>query len=50
MLFLVMLGVICLVNLFSKDKEYSEKENRMLQQKPEISLYGIESGLWMKEY
>ena len=50
MLFLVMLGVICLVNLFSKDKEYSEKENRMLQQKPEISLYGIESGRWMKEY
>ena len=50
MLFLVMLGVICLVNLFSKDKEYSEKENRMLQQKPEISLYGIESGRCMKEY
>ena len=50
MLFLVMLGVICLVNLFSKDKEYSEKENRMLQQKPEISLYGIDSGRWMKEY
>lgn len=50
MLFLVMLGVICLVNLLSKDKEYSEKENRMLQQKPEISLYGIESGRWMKEY
>ena len=50
MLFLTMLGIVCLLNLFSRDKEYSEKENRILQQKPEITLYGVESGRLMKQY
>lgn len=50
LLFIVMLGVICLFNLISGDKEYSERENRMLQQKPTFTLGGIESGRWMEQY
>ena len=35
---------ICLVNLITRDKSFSEKENRMLEQKPELTAAGIESG------
>lgn len=50
LLFLIMLGIICLFNLVSGDKEYSEKENRMLQQRPQFTLAGIESGRLMEQY
>ena len=50
LLFLMMLGIICLLNLVSGDKEYSEKENRMLQQRPQFTLAGIESGRLMEQY
>ena len=50
LLFLMMLGIICLFNLVSGDKEYSEKENRMLQQRPQFTLAGIESGRLMEQY
>lgn len=48
--FLAMMGLICLVNLVSGEREFSEKENRMLEQKPELSLSGIESGRYMDQY
>ena len=38
--FLVTTGMICLVNLVSQDKEFSEKENRVLEQKPKLTLGG----------
>lgn len=50
LLFLGVLIVICLTNLITKDKSYSEKENRMLEQKPELSLSGVESGSFMERY
>ena len=33
-----------------KDRQMSEKEMRMLAQKPEISLSGIASGRFMEQY
>lgn len=41
---------ICLVNLITRDKSFSEKENRMLEQKPELTAAGIESGRFMDQY
>lgn len=49
-LFLTILGVICLINLFVRDKEFSETENRMLEQKPKTDLTSIESGRYMDKY
>ena len=48
--FLVTTGLICLVNLVSQDKEFSEKENRVLEQKPKLTLGAVESGRFMKQY
>ena len=48
-IFLVFLTVAFAFNLFSKDKEYSESENRMLAQKPEFSVANLTSGKYMKD-
>ncbi|EEG74673.1 DHHW family protein [[Clostridium] hylemonae] len=50
LLFLAMLAVICLVNLVHRDKEFSQKENRMLEQKPAFTLSGVTGGRYMKQY
>lgn len=50
LLFLGMMEMIVLINLISRDKEFSDKENRMLEQKPQFSLAGIESGRFMDRY
>lgn len=49
-LFLGVLALICLINFATKDKEFSAKENRVLQQKPVLSLSSLESGRWMEQY
>jgi len=49
-LFIGFLMLFCLVNVLVRDKEFSEKENRMLEQKPKLSWTGIESGRYMKQY
>lgn len=46
LLFLLLAGVF---NLFSKDKEFSETENRMLAQKPEFSFSSLASGKYMSD-
>lgn len=48
-IFLLFLTVAFAFNLFSKDKEYSESENRMLAQKPEFSVANLTSGKYMKD-
>lgn len=48
--FLATTGLVCLVNLVSQDKEFSEKENRVLEQKPKFTLGAVESGRFMKQY
>lgn len=50
LLFVCMVAVICLVNLIHRDKEFSDKENRMLEQKPSFTLSGVASGRFMKQY
>lgn len=49
-MFLVLLFLICLLNIVWPSREFSEKENRMLEQKPELTLSGIESGRFMEQY
>ncbi len=49
-MFLILLFLICLLNIVWPSREFSEKENRMLEQKPELTLSGIESGRFMKQY
>lgn len=50
LVFLGILAVIFLMNIIWPDKEFSEKENRMLEQRPELTLSGIESGRFMEHY
>lgn len=47
-IFLFFLIIAFAFNLFSKDKKYSESENRMLAQKPEFSMANLASGKYMK--
>ena len=48
--FLLALALICGVNLLHKDRKLSEKEMRVLAQKPELSLANVASGRFMKQY
>ena len=49
-MFLILLFLICLLNIVWPSREFSEKENRMLEQRPELTLSGIESGRFMEQY
>ena len=49
-MFLILLFLICLLNIVWPSREFSEKENRMLEQKPELTLSVIESGRFMEQY
>lgn len=50
LLFIGMLAVISIFNFITKDKEFSDKENRVLEQKPQLTVSGIESGRFMDQY
>lgn len=50
LVFLAILLLFCLMNLVTGDKQFSEKENRALEQKPKFTLVGVESGRWMEHY
>lgn len=49
-IFLFFLIIAFAFNLFSKDKKYSESENRMLAQKPEFSMANLASGKYHERY
>ncbi len=49
-MFVSMTAFICLINLITRDKPFSEKENRVLEQKPKITMTGIENGRFMDQY
>ena len=49
-MFLGILMAVCVLNLVWPDREFSESENRMLEQRPELSLSGVESGRYMEQY
>lgn len=48
-IFLGFLILACTFNFFSKDREYSEAENRMLAQRPEFSLERLLNGKYMAD-
>ncbi len=50
LLFIVLLFGISAINLATKDRSFSERENRVLEQSPELTLDGIESGRFMDQY
>ncbi|MCM1544308.1 MAG: DHHW family protein [Ruminococcus sp.] len=49
-IFCLLIAVIPIVTLIIPDKEKSESENRMLQQKPALSLASIADGTFMKKF
>ena len=49
-LFIVMMVIFCVVNIATADREFSAKENRALEQRPKLTISGIESGRWMNQY
>ena len=50
MIFVIMMIAFCVVNLATGDREFSATENRALEQRPELTISGIESGRWMEQY
>lgn len=50
LIFIVMMVLFCVVNLVTGDRKFSSRENRMLEQKPGLTVSGIESGRWMSQY
>lgn len=49
-LFLLFLMGMVVFNMVKKDQGFSENENRMLASKPKITLSGLTSGRYMKQY
>ena len=49
-LFLVMIFGVTVFTLIKKDTEFSEKENRVLAQKPEVSAEAVFSGKYAQDY
>lgn len=45
----VIIFIVSLLSLFTGDREYSENENRYLQQKPGLSLSSVADGKFMEE-
>ena len=50
LIFIVMMILFCVVNLVTGDREFSSGENRTLEQRPKLTVSGIESGRWMEQY
>lgn len=50
LIFIVMMVLFCVLNLVTGDRKFSYRENRMLEQKPGLTVSGIESGRWMSQY
>ena len=48
--FVLMSGGFTLGSLFSSPREYSDLENRNLQQSPDISMHGLLEGEYQKQY
>lgn len=48
--FLLLLYGIAAANLLTKDRIFSEMENRMLAKKPQLTAEGLSSGVFMKDY
>ena len=49
-LFLLIIAVVLVVNIFTPSKEISEEENRKLASKPKVTVSGLLSGTYMDKY
>ncbi len=49
-IFVVVLGLVFLINLIKRDEEFSESENRMLTGRPEMTWESVKSGKYMSEF
>ena len=47
---LAIMIIIVAANLIKKDNEMSERENRMLAQRPDVTMTDISDGKFMKDY
>ncbi|NMA57353.1 MAG: hypothetical protein GX954_01345, partial [Clostridium cochlearium] len=50
MLFLIFISIILILSFLTPVKEFSSSENRMLEQKPKISLSLIANGKFTKNF
>ena len=48
--FILILALFSFLNLVNGDKEFSERENRILEQKPKMTWSELESGRFMEHY
>ena len=48
--FIIVLVLFLTINILIPDQEFSEKENRSLTQRPDISLGAVSSGKYMKQF
>ena len=48
--FIIVLVLFLTINILIHDQEFSEKENRSLTQRPDISLGAVSSGKYMKQF
>lgn len=49
-IFLVVLGVVLVINIVKPKKEFSDSENRMLAKRPQLTWESIKSGKYMSEF
>lgn len=49
-IFVVVLGVVILINFIKKDQSFSESENRMLSERPQLTWESLKSGKYMTEF
>lgn len=50
LMFVCILAAICLINLITRDKTASEKENRKMTQKPKVTVSGLADGSFTEQY
>lgn len=48
--FLLVLVCVCALNLLHRDQEFSDKENRVLSQRPKLTFANIANGRFMEQY
>ncbi|XCP86452.1 DHHW family protein [Roseburia hominis] len=48
--FLLVMVIFCALNLLHKDQAFSEKENRVLSQRPQVTFGNISNGRFMEQY
>lgn len=48
--FMLVLGIVLLINFIKRDQKFSESENRMLTERPKLTWESVKSGEYMSEF